>query len=89
MEYVYNDDGEVKVRTQNGTPKWLPKRLAEDAMLMRTMHLTIVEAPIKFCEEFKLNTPIKEDIETQLEIEEETNTAEVTPAKRGRKPNIK
>lgn len=73
MKYIINDQGDIKVRSKDGADKWLPKHLVEDATLMRAMELTVIEAPVPFCEEFK--------------IEDNTEVAEVTPAKRGRKPN--
>ena len=48
MNYILNDEGEVQVRREDGTTKFLPKDLAENAILMRTYKMTIVEAPAKF-----------------------------------------
>ena len=73
MRYITNECGDIKVRSVDGMDKWLPKHLVEDVTLMKSMNLTIVEAPKPFCEDLK--------------IEELIEVAEVTPAKRGRKPN--
>ena len=68
-----NECGDIKVRTIDGVDKWLPLHLVKDATLMKAMNLTVVEAPKPFCEELK--------------TEDKIEVAEVTPAKRGRKPN--
>jgi hypothetical protein len=48
MNYLTNDDGDVKVRHENGIEKWIPKHLAENKFLMKGQELTPVEAPVKF-----------------------------------------
>ena len=63
MAYVTNEDGEVKVRDAKGISKFIPKHLAEDRQLMNTMHFEIVEAPIPFCEELKVEQMDSERLE--------------------------
>lgn len=48
MNYITNEEGEVKVRHENGTENWIPKHLAENKFLMKGQGLTAVEAPVKF-----------------------------------------
>jgi len=99
MNYITNEDGDIKVRyTKTGTEKFLPKRIAEDKHIAKGQEFEIVPAPEKF--EFSIPTEhealvsnpeltIPEIVPApENEIEEE-KTADVAPAKRGRKPNTK
>ena len=78
MAYVTNEDGDVKVRDAKGISKFIPKHLAEDKQLMNTMHFEIVEAPIPFCEEFKVGQMDSERLEV---VENPTPVVEVAPTK--------
>lgn len=42
---IVNKEGDVKVLTEKGVPKWIPKHLAENKKLMATQKLTIAPAP--------------------------------------------
>lgn len=90
MNYILNDEGDVQVRTSEGIVKYLPKKIAEDAMLMRTYKMEVVMAPLKFTvpnEKQQIAIKIAEDIiKDVIEISRE---AETVQAKRGRKPNKK
>ena len=85
MNYVTNEQGEVKIRSKKGQFKWVQKKLAEDKQLMKTMGFEVVEAPLAY-EPLKPQPTMDVD-EEQIEEIEETNVAEAIPAKRGRKPN--
>lgn len=89
MKYIEDKDGQVKVREENGNDKYIMKHLAQDSMLMKAMKLTVVEAPVVFdgllCDEVKSINETEEI--TEDVIEENETVAEVTTAKRGRKPN--
>lgn len=84
MEYIINEDGNVKVRTAKGVEKWLPKALVENKFLMKGQHLEIVPAP----KSYKLEEPVVEVEKDEPVVEEkkESIVADDAPAKRGRKP---
>lgn len=86
MNYVTNEQGEVKIRSKKGQFKWVQKKLAEDKQLMKTMGFEVVEPPLKPFAALK-EEPVKEQVEQEEESIEETNVAEAIPAKRGCKPN--
>lgn len=81
MNYIFNESGDIKVRTEKGVEKYLPKHLVEDKFLMRGQHLEIVPAPKSF--KINLEEPVSE-IQEEKEI-----VAEVAPAKRGPKSKTK
>lgn len=59
MNYITNDEGDIKVRHAKGKEKWLPKHLVENAQLMKNMELTVVPAPVKM--EAKITEPNEYD----------------------------
>lgn len=73
MAYKTNEQGEVAVRGAKGELKYINKKLAEDKVLMKTMHFEIVEAPEPF---------VIEEKTTELP---QTEVAEVAPAKTSNK----
>lgn len=81
MNYVYSEDGlDVKVIYPNGNTKFVPKKIAENPKRRASLGFEIFEAPIKL-EPLKIpNNAI------DPELINDNNVAEVTPAKRGRKP---
>lgn len=83
MNYKRNEAGDVLVRDAKGNPKYIAEKLAKDAQLMKTMHMEVVEAPIPFCEEIKLEQGQmdSERLEVYLPVEESKPVAEVSPAK--------
>ncbi len=46
MEYQVNESGDIKVRTEKGVEKWLPKHLVENKFLMKSQGLEIVPVAI-------------------------------------------
>lgn len=65
MAYKTNEQGEVAVRGAKGELKYINKKLAEDKVLMKTMHFEIVEAPEAFViEEKSTELPQTEVAET-------------------------
>lgn len=99
MNYKRNEQGEVAVRDIKGNLKYITQRLAEDKQLMKSMHFEVVQAPEPFVieekkqdESFTLKAEeavevFKDAEKTALKFNEQTEVAETTPAKRGRKPN--
>lgn len=93
---IVNNEGDVKVLTEKGVPKWIPKHLAENKKLMATQKLTIAPAP-----PVALKPPVKDVAKESPVIEEslvpeqivleakEEVTVATAPAKRGPKAKVK
>lgn len=75
MEYVKDEQGQIKVMDEKGNFKFLPKNLVENLRLMQRMKFTPVQKP----QVFELPTA---DAKTEV-----SEPAEATEAKRrGRQP---
>lgn len=83
MNYKTNEYGDVMIRDVKGNAKWVNKKLAENKILMKSMHFEVVEAPESFSIEEKTEIIPTNDFKIEVEV------AETTLAKRGRKPNEK
>jgi len=83
MNYKRNEQDDVMVRDAKGNPKYISEKLAKDSQLMKAMHMEVVEAPIPFCEEIKLEQGQmdSERLETVAIVEEEKPVAEASPVK--------
>lgn len=92
---VINESGDVKVLTEKGVVKWLPKHISENKIVMTAQHLTLAPSPIvpkkPPVSEAKTEVPALKTESLVPEPKEELNTNKVaTPsAKRGPKPKKK
>lgn len=76
--YVRNELGDIKCLTEDGTTRWLGDNLVNDSLLMRTLNLTPVKAPVKL-----------EPIVLERTILNEDNVAEAVVAVKQRKQKTK
>ena len=76
MNYKRNEAGDVMVRDAKGNPKFISEKLAQDKQLMKAMHFEVVEAPVNFCDEFKVEEKTEE-----IPVQEITPVAETLTAK--------
>lgn len=52
---IVNENGDVKVRTDKGAFKWIPKAIAQNKNVMKAQHLEIVPKP-----DLPLKPPVEE-----------------------------
>jgi hypothetical protein len=81
-EWIYSEDGiDVKVMDDKGKTKFIPAHLVVNAKLMKNWGFEVVKKPKV------LEAVFTEETTDPELLNETTEVAEATPAKRGRKPN--
>lgn len=62
---VKNEEGLVKCLTKQGNVRWIIERDVNDAILMRSMGLTIAPSPIKIEPKIIINELVAESVEAE------------------------